>query len=131
MTAASTPKEEHYGYVFNNCRLIHDENTEKVYLGRPWRPYAKTVFINCELGDHILKEGWHNWGKEYAEKTTFYAEYGSKGPGASSAKERVKWSHHLKAKAVASYTPENVLKTGKEIDKNGKAVKIEWHFKVF
>ena len=131
VTAASTPEREEFGYVFNNCRLIHDENTDKVYLGRPWRSFAKTVFINCELGDHILKEGWHNWGKPYAEKTTFYAEYGSKGPGAASKKERVKWSHQLKNKDLGKYTPENVLQCGSEQDKHGKNVKVEWYFKVF
>lgn len=131
VTAASTPEGTEFGYVFHNCRLIHDADAQKVYLGRPWRPYAKTVFIGCELGDHILKEGWHNWGKEYAEKTAFYAEYGSHGPGAATAAERVKWSHILKEREVRKYTPANVLQTGSEIDKHGKAVKVEWYFKVF
>ena len=131
VTAASTPEGTEYGYVFKNCRLIHDEKTTKVYLGRPWRPYAKTVFIDCDLGDHILKEGWHNWNKKYAEKTSFYAEYGSKGPGAAPAADRVKWSHQLKAKEALKYTPANVLKTEKELDKHGNAVTVEWYFKVF
>ena len=131
VTAASTPEGEKYGYVFKNCRLIHDEKTTKVYLGRPWRPFAKTVFIDCELGDHFRKEGWHNWNKKYAEKTSFYAEYGSKGPGAAPAADRVKWSHQLKAKEALQYTPSNVLRTEKEIDKNGNAVTVEWYFKVF
>ena len=130
ITAASTPEGAPFGYVFKNCRLMHDDNTSKVYLGRPWRPFAKTVFIDCQMEDHILKEGWHNWGKPYAEKTAFYAEYGSKGPGASS-KTRVKWSRQLKSRDVLRYTPENVLKTGTEIDKHGNAVKVEWYFKVF
>lgn len=131
ITAASTPEGAEYGYVFKNCRLIHDDNAKKVYLGRPWRPYAKTVFIDCELGDHILKEGWHNWNKPYAEKTAFYAEYGSRGPGAGTLKERVKWSRQLKARDAAKYTPQNVLRGGSEIDKHGKAVPVEWYFKVF
>ena len=130
ITAASTPEGAPFGFVFKNCRLMHDDNTSKVYLGRPWRPFAKTVFIDCQMEDHILKEGWHNWGKPYAEKTAFYAEYGSKGPGASS-KTRVKWSRQLKSRDVLRYTPENVLKTGTEIDKHGNAVKVEWYFKVF
>ena len=129
ITAASTPENEEFGYVFNNCRLIHNENATKVYLGRPWRSFAKTVFIDCELGDHIRPEGWHNWDKPYAEKTTFYAEYGSKGPGAEGT--RVKWSHVLKAKDLKKYTPANVLKCGSEQDKNGVNVQTEWYFKVF
>lgn len=131
ITAASTPENEDFGYVFNNCRIIHNEDATKVYLGRPWRSFAKTVFINCELGDHILPEGWHNWNKPYAEKTAFYAEYGSKGPGASSERDRVKWSHSLKDKDLKKYTPENVLRCGSEQDKHGNNVPVEWYFKVF
>ncbi|MBR1960531.1 MAG: pectin esterase [Bacteroidales bacterium] len=131
VTAASTPENEEFGYVFNNCRLIHNEEAQKVYLGRPWRSFAKTVFINCHLGDHILAEGWHNWNKPYAEKTAFYAEYGSKGPGAASEGERVRWSHTLKTKDLKKYTPQNVLQCGSEQDKHGKEVKTEWYFKVF
>ncbi len=130
VTAASTPERAEFGYVFSNCRLIHDGKTDKVYLGRPWRSFAKTVFINCELGDHIVREGWHNWDKPYAEKTAFYAEYGSRGPGASDA-TRVKWSHILKAKYIRKYTPENVLRCGSEQDKHGKDIPVEWFFKVF
>lgn len=131
VTAASTPEREKFGYVFNNCRLVHNEDAVKVYLGRPWRSFAKTVFINCELGDHIVREGWHNWDKPYAEKTTFYAEYGSKGPGSASKAERVKWAHFLKEKDLVEYTPENVLQCGSEQDKNGKDIRVEWFFKVF
>ncbi len=131
VTAASTPEWAEFGYVFNNCRLIHNDAAQKVYLGRPWRSFAKTVFINCDLGDHILPEGWHNWNKPYAEKTTFYAEYGSKGPGAATADKRVRWSHQLKARELKKYTPENVLVDGSEQDKNGVNVPVEWFFKVF
>ena len=48
ITAASTPSDVTYGYIFNHCRLIADEGVDKVYLGRPWRPYAYTLFMNCE-----------------------------------------------------------------------------------
>lgn len=131
ITAASTVEGQKYGYVFHNCDLIADEGVTKVYLGRPWRPYAKTVFIGCNMGSHILKEGWHNWNKPYAEKTTFYAEFGSRGEGAASPKERVSWSHSLKAKELADYTPEKVLDTDYIIDKNGDSVKVGWYFNVY
>lgn len=131
ITAASTPEGEEFGYVFRNCRLVHDDNASEVYLGRPWRSYAKTVFIGCHMEDHILKEGWHNWNKPYAEKTTFYAEYGSTGPGAASSDDRVKWSHVLKSRDLSRYTPANVLKGGYEQDKHGQNIKVEWYFDVF
>jgi len=108
ITAASTPKESLFGYVFKNCNLTSNAITSKVYLGRPWRIYAKTVFINCTLGKHILPEGWHNWSKTEAEKTSFYAEYENKGEG-SNTKSRVSWSHQLCKKEAKKYTPQNIL----------------------
>lgn len=96
LTAPSTPKEEAYGYVFINCSITANEGVEKVYLGRPWRPYAKSVFIHCDMGKHIHPQGWHNWKKKDAERTCFFAEYESTGAGAATKKERVKFSHQLK-----------------------------------
>ncbi|WP_295128644.1 pectinesterase family protein [uncultured Chitinophaga sp.] len=95
ITAASTPDSTKYGYVFLHCKITGDAPDSSFYLGRPWRPYAKTVFINCELGAFIKPAGWHNWGSTDKEKTTFYGEYGSYGPGGNT-KSRVPWSHQLK-----------------------------------
>lgn len=107
-TAASTPQGQDFGFVFLNCTITASDKDLKVYLGRPWRPYAKTVFINTTLGSHIRPEGWHNWSKHEAEKTTLYAEYKSKGPGAS-PKTRVSWSKQLTAKEVKKYKVEQIL----------------------
>ncbi|MBR1994489.1 MAG: pectin esterase, partial [Alistipes sp.] len=97
VTAASTPPGKPCGFTFVRCRLTADEGVTKCYLGRPWRDYAQTVFIDCELGSHILPEGWHNWDKPHAEQTTLYGECGSKGPGAN-PKKRVAWSKQLTRK---------------------------------
>jgi pectinesterase len=103
ITAASTRPATDYGYVFFDCRLIADTAAKKVYLGRPWRPYAKTVFIRTEMGNHILKEGWENWRNPDNEKTVLYAEYESSGPGANPT-ARVSWSKQLSKKDVKKYT---------------------------
>lgn len=108
VTAASTFKGEKYGYVFHRCRLTADPGIDKVYLGRPWRDYARVVYIECEMGSHIVPEGWHNWSKPEREKTAFYAEYHSKGPGAN-AGARVKWSHQLSDKQAAEYSFDKVM----------------------
>ena len=108
ITAASTPSWVKWGYVFKNCRFTAAEGVKEVYLGRPWRDYAKTVFINCAFGPHILPVGWHNWSRPEAEKTVFYAEYNNSGPGAATA-ARVPWSHQLSKKEAALYTPENIF----------------------
>ncbi len=99
ITAASTPADVEYGYVFNRCRLIADEGVTKVYLGRPWRPYAYTLFMNCTLGNHIVPAGWENWRNPDNEKTARYAEYNNSGEGANT-KQRVAWSRQLTKKEV-------------------------------
>lgn len=109
VTAASTPADVTYGYVFNNCKLTAAEGVTKVYLGRPWRPYAYTLFMNCELGSHIVPAGWHNWGKTSNEETARYAEYNNSGAGAST-KDRAPWSKQLTKKEAAKVTLENVFK---------------------
>lgn len=83
VTAASTPEGQRYGYVFHRCRFTSRNLADGcTYLGRPWRNFAKTVLIDCELGSHIHSDGFHDWGKQAAHETMLYAEYGSYGPGA-------------------------------------------------
>ncbi|WP_442794172.1 pectinesterase family protein [Pelobium manganitolerans] len=112
ITAASTTPNQKFGYVFLNCKLIAAEGVDKVYLGRPWRPYAKTVFINCQLGKHIVPQGWDPWKGDAMfpdkEKTVFYAEYSNSGEGAVT-NERVAWAHQLKKSEAKSYTLQNIF----------------------
>lgn len=103
ITAASTNEDTFYGFVFANCELKSDAPDQSVYLGRPWRPFAQTVFINCEMDSHIHPGGWHNWSKPQAEKTTYYAEYQSEGSGAD-ATSRAHWSHQLKDDEITNYS---------------------------
>lgn len=110
VTAASTLEGQKYGYVFKNCKLTAAPGVTKCYLGRPWGAFAKTVFIGCELGGHIVPEGWHDWekeGKPNTRKNSFYAEYGSTGPGARGP--RADWAHKLSAKDLPDYSFEKVM----------------------
>ena len=113
VTAASTPKEIRYGYVFNHCKLTAADDVHKVCLGRPWRPYGYTLFMNCELGGHIVPKGWHNWGKTSNEQTARYAEYNNTGAGAN-VKERAPWSRQLTKKEAEKITLAEVFATGNE-----------------
>lgn len=109
LTAPATPQGCNYGYVFYDCKLTADEDVEagSVWLSRPWRPYGKTVFIRCEMGQHIRPEGWNNWGKTDNERTAYYAEYQCYGKGADTSR-RVAWSHQLKD--ANAYVMTNILK---------------------
>jgi len=110
ITAASTPVEQKFGYVFFQCKLIGKSGLQKasVYLGRPWRPYASVTYINCEMGEHIRPEGWHNWGNAENEKTARYAEYNSSGPGYQQGK-RAAWSSQLTAAQAEAFNKEQLL----------------------
>lgn len=106
VTAASTPEGQPFGYVFENCRLTSNCPEGTVYLGRPWREFAKTVFLRCYMGSHIHPEGWKDWGKPHGH--FYYGEYGCYGPGAVTD-QRVDFSHQLTEKEAAEYTREQVL----------------------
>ena len=108
ITAASTPENHKNGYVFYKCNLTAAEGVVNVYLGRPWRPYASVVFLECKMGRHIRPEGWHNWRNAENEKTARYAEYASIGEGAN-PESRVSWSLQLDKDDVSLYIPESVL----------------------
>lgn len=108
ITAASTPENIAIGYVFKNCKLTAAPGVKKVYLGRPWRPYASTTFLNCEFGGHIRPEGWENWRNKENEKTARYAEFGNTGEGAA-ASGRVKWAKQLTPQDALYYTIENIF----------------------
>lgn len=107
ITAASTPEGTEHGLVFIDCRITGSEDV-KTYLGRPWRAYAKTVFVRTHMSDVVRAEGWHNWNKPEAEKTVFYAEAGSTGAGSNPSK-RVPWARSLTEEEVAALTPKKIL----------------------
>jgi pectinesterase len=122
ITAASTPQNQTFGFVFTDCKLTGDplpwidakgvpanaKPAPKADLGRPWRPYACVAYLNCWMGDHIKSEGWNNWGKVSNETTARYFEYRSIGPGAN-PRERCRWSHQFTDQEAAAYTVENIL----------------------
>ena len=110
ITAASTPKEKEFGYVFNDCVLTGDTSLHSVSLGRPWRPYASVVYIRCFIGVHVRSEGWSNWNNTDNYKTTRYAEYKNYGASADPLK-RISWSKQLTEEEAKRYTLKNVFGT--------------------
>jgi PelA/Pel-15E family pectate lyase len=109
LTAASTPQDREFGYVFLNSEITSDEGIENVGFGRPWRPYSAVSFINTQIDSSIAPDGWDNWGDESNEKTARYSEYNSQGPGAN-PKERDGWTKQLTPEEANQYTVQNVLK---------------------
>jgi pectinesterase len=108
VTAASTNSVIPFGFVFFDCTLTADTNINKVSLGRPWSPTASVTYINCNLGKHIIAEGWNNWKNPNNEATARYAEYKSVGDGAND-NARVKWAKQLSDEEIKKYTIKNIL----------------------
>lgn len=108
ITAASTTAEKPFGFVFLNCKLTAASGVNKVYLGRPWRKFAKVAFLNCEMGKFIVPEGWDNWSNPANEKTAYFSEFNNTGLGADRSK-RVSWSHGLSAVDASIFNKENIF----------------------
>lgn len=113
ITAAATTAAQKFGYVFFDCTLINTPEATKVFLGRPWRPYARTVFIRTQMAAHIVPVGWDPWVGDAMfpnkDKTAFYAEYATTGVPTG---ERVSWSKQLTKKESKAYVLANIFGQG-------------------
>lgn len=120
ITAPNTPKDKEFGFVFLDCKVIVANEVTKMFLGRPWRAWGKSVFIRCELPVQITPEAWSNWSNPENEKTAFFAEYDCSGAGFK-PKERVSWSHQLKKSEAERYSLKTILGS------NSKSSEKEWY----
>ncbi|KAK7384928.1 hypothetical protein VNO78_30631 [Psophocarpus tetragonolobus] len=84
------------GISLHNCRILPApdlapvKGTFPTFLGRPWKQYARTVYLVSYMGDHIHPNGWLEWDGDFALNTLYYGEYMNYGPGAAVG-QRVKW----------------------------------------
>jgi pectinesterase len=108
VTAASTPADQPFGFVFSNCFIAGDPPGARAYLGRPWRIHASTIFMNTEMSAVIPPEGWNDWKKPEAHRTARYAEFNNTGPGAN-PQARVPWSRQLTSNEAKVITRQTVL----------------------
>ncbi|MBK5196424.1 MAG: pectin esterase [Proteiniphilum sp.] len=108
ITAASTPGEVEFGYMFNHCKITVADDVTSVYLGRPWRPYAMTIFMHSDLPKEINPLGWDNWRYPQNEKTARYLEYNNIGKGGDTA-QRVSWMKNLTPGEAEKITLRSVM----------------------
>jgi pectinesterase len=92
-------------------------------LGRPWRPYSRVIYINTELPADLRPEGWNNWNNPANEKTAYYAESNSTGPGAN-VTARVPWSHQLTPSEAKQYLPAAFLRGSDNWHPEAEAAKL-------
>ncbi|XP_020205139.1 pectinesterase/pectinesterase inhibitor PPE8B [Cajanus cajan] len=88
--------EEPTGFSIQFCNISADSdlvksvNSTHTYLGRPWKPYSRTIFMQSYISDVLRPEGWLEWNGDLGLDTLYYAEYMNYGPGAGLS-DRVKW----------------------------------------
>ncbi|CAI9108974.1 OLC1v1008696C1 [Oldenlandia corymbosa var. corymbosa] len=115
------------GFVFYNCVVNGTEEYMVLYnskpgihrnfLGRPWKEYSRTVYINSSLGSLLSSQGWMPWSGEFALATLYYGEFGNGGPGADLA-GRVPWSSQIPEEHVNVYTVGNFIQGDDWISKS-------------
>ncbi|XP_043718901.1 putative pectinesterase/pectinesterase inhibitor 22 [Telopea speciosissima] len=78
--------------------------TYPTYLGRPWKLYSRTVYMNTFMSYQVQPRGWLEWLGNFALDTLYYGEYNNYGPGAGLG-GRVRWPgfHIIKDAATASF----------------------------
>jgi len=108
LTAASTPEDQPFGFVFSNSKITGENSGVKTFLGRPWRIYAGTIYLNCEMSGIVRPEGWNDWKKPEAHATVRYAEFNSTGPNANPA-GRPGWTKQLNKSEAKKITVKKVL----------------------
>ena len=63
-TAANTHQDQPFGFVFRRCILTGACKPGAGFLGRPWRKFARTVFLECDMDEHVAPEGFCDWDDE-------------------------------------------------------------------
>ncbi|RAL45798.1 hypothetical protein DM860_009662 [Cuscuta australis] len=106
------------GFVFQNCVIngtdaymglyFNKPSVHKNYLGRPWKQYSRTVFIQCTLEALVSPQGWLPWSGDFALDTLYYGEFENTGAG-SNTSGRVPWTSQIPGEHVRSYSVGNFI----------------------
>lgn len=111
-----TDINQNTGTSIQNCNiraapdLASSNGTTQTYLGRPWKEYSRTVYMQSFIGSLIDPAGWTPWSGDFALSTLYYAEYDNSGPG-SNTTNRVTWPgyHVINATDAANFTVANFI----------------------
>ncbi|XP_004247401.2 probable pectinesterase/pectinesterase inhibitor 7 [Solanum lycopersicum] len=111
-----TDINQNTGISIQNCTirpaddLALSNGTTKTYLGRPWKEYSRTIYMQSYLDGFIHPTGWHDWSGDFALNTSYYAEFNNTGAG-SNTTGRVTWPaiQILNATDAANFTLSNFL----------------------
>ncbi|CAN6693703.1 unnamed protein product [Malus baccata var. baccata] len=111
-----TDPNQNTGTSIHNCTiraaddLASSNSSTKTYLGRPWKEYSRTVYMQSYIDSLVEPVGWRAWDGDFALSTLYYAEYNNTGPG-SNTTNRVTWPgyHVINSTDAANFTVTNFL----------------------
>ncbi|VFQ88967.1 unnamed protein product [Cuscuta campestris] len=124
-----TDPNQNTGTSIQNCEvkassdLAPVKGSFKTFLGRPWKGYSRTVFMQSNIGDHIDPKGWAPWSGDFALSTLYYGEYMNRGPGAGTS-QRVTWKgYHVitDASVAMKFTVAQLIQGGSWLKNTGVA----------
>lgn len=108
-TAANTHQEQPYGLIFHRCRLTGSCGEGRAYLGRPWREYAGTFFLECEMEACVAPEGFTDWDETRKLQEGRCGEWATTGARAD-LRTRHPMEKRLTREEAAALTPDRVLR---------------------
>ncbi|EXB33527.1 putative pectinesterase/pectinesterase inhibitor 7 [Morus notabilis] len=111
-----TDPNQNTGTSIHNCTIKAAEDLAssnggaKTYLGRPWKEYSRTVYMQSYMDSVVDPVGWREWNGDYALSTLYYAEHNNTGPG-SDTEKRVTWPgyHAINASDAATFAASSFL----------------------
>ncbi|CAM8933190.1 unnamed protein product [Rhodiola kirilowii] len=111
-----TDPNQNTGTSIHSCNIVASPELAassggtKTFLGRPWKEYSRTVYMQSFMDDSIDPSGWNKWNEDFALSTLFYAEYDNTGPG-SGTDGRVSWPGYqvINATIAMNFTVSNFL----------------------
>ncbi|KAI4349683.1 hypothetical protein L6164_010243 [Bauhinia variegata] len=111
-----TDPNQNTGTSIHNCAiraaddLAASTGAAATYLGRPWKEYSRTVYMQTFIDSVVDAAGWRAWDGDFALSTLYYAEYDNSGLGSDTSK-RVTWPgyHLINATDASNFTVSNFL----------------------
>ncbi|XP_022928019.1 pectinesterase-like [Cucurbita moschata] len=91
-----TDQNQNTGIFIHKCTIkptpdLAASPTTKSYLGRPWKEFSRTVYMQSFIDAFIDPAGWKEWDGTLNLNTSYYAEFDNSGPG-SDTSQRAQWA---------------------------------------
>ncbi|CAI5531453.1 unnamed protein product [Closterium sp. Naga37s-1] len=118
ITASGRESNTPTGIVIRNAKISVDSGVSEVYLGRPWKACARTVFVDSYMPSELERDGWSTWGGDSKGSCVYYAEKGSTGPG--NAASRASWVHPGIISDASQFDPEPFVDLSSWLDVSGQ-----------